>query len=400
MSWRDKLLPSSFRGAQFFFEDTALEGGRRLADHEFPLRDDAYVEDLGKRNRRYHITGYVLSGDDYMPQRDALLSALEAEGEATLNHPYLGLLTVNADSFRMRETRGEGGMARFEMEFVDAGTNPSPTSGEDTANSSFDTGEDTFDQGETDFGNDWSAGSESDFGILLLDQLELALQPLVNWPGIDTSAIADLIADLSGKVADAAAIAAAVRGFFSGFSDAAAAVANVPVDPHFTSRGQRLNENPSYGLAALAQWGNTLAQAIGTHHKELQAAIIALVETSATTALAQLYARTNFAAQDEAHIARDQVTGLLDGLIETASDAGGDDTVAALQNLYAAAANDLTLRGKRVPSTILLSVNDSYPALMLAQRFYGDPERAAELVARNGAVHPLFMPLALEVLTT
>jgi prophage DNA circulation protein len=398
MSWRDNLLAASFRGAAFFFEDTEAEGGRRTVRHEFPYRDTGYAEDMGGKTKEYRLLGYVL-GADYMTARDALERALQMPGSGTLVHPYRGILTVNAEPYRVRESRDEGGMARYELVFVDAGGDPSPTSDEDTASGNIDAGEDTFDQGENDFGNDWSAGSESDFGILLLDELEQALQPLVNWPGIDTSAIADLIADLSGKVADAAAIAAAVRGFFSGFSDAAAAVANVPVDPHFTSRGQRLNENPSYGLAALAQWGNTLAQAIGTHHKELQAAIIALVETCATTALAQLYARTNFAAQDEAHIARDQLTGLLDGLIETASDAGGDDTVAALQNLYAATAHDLTIRGKRVPSTILLSLNDSFPSFTLAQRFYGDPERAAELVVRNGAVHPLFMPRDLEVLT-
>jgi prophage DNA circulation protein len=71
MGWKDNLLPASFRGVAFFYEDTSREGGRRLANHEFPLRDENYLEDLGLRAKVHRIRGYVL-GDDYFSDRDAL----------------------------------------------------------------------------------------------------------------------------------------------------------------------------------------------------------------------------------------------------------------------------------------------------------------------------------------
>lgn len=42
--------------------------------------------------------------------------------------------------------------------------------------------------------------------------------------------------------------------------------------------------------------------------------------------------------------------------------------------------------------------NAPLPALWWAWRLYADPDRAAELVARNGVKHPAFMPVAFEAL--
>ena len=75
--WRGQLLPASFRGVRFLVRQHALATGRRLAVHEFPLRDEAFVEDLGRAPRTFSIAGYVL-GDDYFAQRDALIDACEA----------------------------------------------------------------------------------------------------------------------------------------------------------------------------------------------------------------------------------------------------------------------------------------------------------------------------------
>lgn len=157
MSWRDNLLPASFRGAPFFVNESNLEGGRRLAAHEFPLRDTAFVEDLGLRNRSYKLTGYVIAngdnGLDYFPDRDALIQALETDDSGTLSHPYLGSLTVNVDKYSCRETLEEGGMAIFDLEFVDTGSNPSPVSGNDTQGANEDQAGNMDDQLGGDFGD-------------------------------------------------------------------------------------------------------------------------------------------------------------------------------------------------------------------------------------------------------
>jgi len=159
MSWRDDLLPASFRGVPFFVNDHELALGRRNAEHEFPLRDTGFVEDLGKKNRHYRVIGYVIvvpgSGESYFPDRDALIAALEQGGTGTLSHPYLGELTVNvANDCRVKETLEEGGMATFTMEFIDSGSNPSPVSQQDTQGNS----QNQADQTDQQLGDDFGVG--------------------------------------------------------------------------------------------------------------------------------------------------------------------------------------------------------------------------------------------------
>jgi prophage DNA circulation protein len=114
------LRRASYRGAPFHVEQAAGIGGRRDAVFEFAKRDDPYTEDMGRRARRVVITGYVL-GDDYEAQRTELIRALEAEGAGMLVHPSWGSLRANCNGFTVIENRQKGGMATFEMNFVEAG---------------------------------------------------------------------------------------------------------------------------------------------------------------------------------------------------------------------------------------------------------------------------------------
>lgn len=45
--WRKSLLQAQFRDAKFFTKTTSSDQGRRNAVHEYPLRDLAYIEDMG-----------------------------------------------------------------------------------------------------------------------------------------------------------------------------------------------------------------------------------------------------------------------------------------------------------------------------------------------------------------
>ncbi|QPC44009.1 DNA circularization N-terminal domain-containing protein [Kaustia mangrovi] len=116
MSWRDHLRPASFRGAGFHVDADEFAGGRKAVKHEYPQRDFAYVEDLGRKGRSFPIDGYVI-GPDYLGPLNALISALEGEGPGTLVHPYHGERTVAVTGFRVRHTRDEGGMARISIDF-------------------------------------------------------------------------------------------------------------------------------------------------------------------------------------------------------------------------------------------------------------------------------------------
>ena len=120
MAWKERLQPASFRGIPFEVDSAELGGGRRLARHEYPLRNEPYAEDLGRKARTWTITAFLI-GEDYDLVRNRLLRACEADGPGTLVHPYLGELQVLVESYRVSERKTEGRVARVTMTFAEAG---------------------------------------------------------------------------------------------------------------------------------------------------------------------------------------------------------------------------------------------------------------------------------------
>lgn len=132
MTWRDSLRPASFRGVQFHRDSGNAAGGRRLAPHEFPKRDTPYVEDMGRAARRWVITAYLI-GPNFNFEADDLVDALEAEGPGLLIHPTMGEMRVVSGPYSRVETREKGGMATFELQFLEAGTSGLTRPVEDTS---------------------------------------------------------------------------------------------------------------------------------------------------------------------------------------------------------------------------------------------------------------------------
>jgi prophage DNA circulation protein len=407
MAWQDGLIAASFRGVPFHYKDNEMQGGRRAVTHEFPLRDTAFVEDLGKKNRSYRIEAYV-DGDDYFAQRDALLGALEAGGSGTLAHPYLGQLTVQVLTFKLTEKQSEGRAAFFEINFVDAGSVASPTSSTDTAGGAISACGDANEQLQTSFGLSFSllgfplSVFEAVFDLIetLSGALFAVLSNASSVTSVDSAAY---LTNLSANVGNPTLLAADVVGFCSAFAND---VANsfVPFDDTLSSRGPELPSDPSYGLFSLASWGATLAPLpTGTPAQmraaDNQAAIVSLVQGSAAVALVALYTNTTFTSEEAAEAARDQVIDLLDDLMLAASNDGDDAAVASYASLATATTIDLTKRGKQLPDVVTYTLAGPLPSLALAQRFYGDATRAGELIGRNGAIHPLFFPPSVEALS-
>lgn len=116
--WRDRMQGASFRGVPFLVDDDSVPVGRRTQLHEFPQRDQPFVEDLGRRTRQYKFTAFV-AGDDCLSQRDKLLTALDTPGPGELVHPWFGRMTVTAGECEVSHARNELGMVRFSLEFID-----------------------------------------------------------------------------------------------------------------------------------------------------------------------------------------------------------------------------------------------------------------------------------------
>lgn len=129
--WRDRLVPASFRGVQFHVEAGSRSGGRRLAPHEYPKRDDPYTEDMGRRGRAFGITAYLV-GPGFRAARDALIVALEQEGAGQLVLPTGMSMQVLCGTYNSSERRERGGFVEIDMQFFEAGSQEPSRTTEDT----------------------------------------------------------------------------------------------------------------------------------------------------------------------------------------------------------------------------------------------------------------------------
>lgn len=397
MSWREKLRPGKFRKARFEVEARSggvTAGGRRLALHEYPLRDAPYAEDLGRKAREFSLECFVL-GPDYMAARDALLAELEAPGPGLLVHPYLGTQSVAVRSYTLRESPQEGGLARLTLTFVEAGRAAEPAATVDTASAVGGAATAATSAAAADFAGTFSVEDRPAFisnaAIGIVQELNSDLRAIagriaaVTSPLTQFSAQLDQLGDnLSTLIHTPAALAASITGAlsalegvardvasaFDAYRDLGAFGAGAPVVPTTTPTRQQQADN--------------------------QSALHALVQRVATIEAARSSAQLDFASSANALTARDDLAERIDTLADTASDA----VYAALADVRTAMVKDLTARGALLPRVSRYTPAATLPALVLAYRLHGDATRETEIIARNRVRHPGFVPggVALEVL--
>jgi len=119
-SWSQQLQPGSWRGVGFVLDAGDTVAGRRVAIHEYPYRDDAWAEDLGKLPRRFSIQAFLV-GDDVYQQRDRMLKACEQAGAGTLIHPTLGSIQCVMLEFQCSDRRERGRVVELQFSFIIAG---------------------------------------------------------------------------------------------------------------------------------------------------------------------------------------------------------------------------------------------------------------------------------------
>jgi prophage DNA circulation protein len=131
-SWHQQLQPGSWRGVPFVLDTGDIAAGRRVAIHEYPYRDDAWAEDLGKLPRRFSIQAFIV-GDDCYAQRDQMLRAVEQSGAGTLVHPTLGSIQCVLLEFQCADRRERGRVVELQFSFIVAGDVKYPSTATATA---------------------------------------------------------------------------------------------------------------------------------------------------------------------------------------------------------------------------------------------------------------------------
>lgn len=122
----DHLRPASWRGVPFEVNVDDAEFGRRVVVHEYPQRDKPYVEDLGRKTRKFTLDAWVCAhvenGFDPWGARDALIAAIEEGDVGTLVHPFWGSLQGHISNVKVKQaSTNNGGYVNLLMDFVESG---------------------------------------------------------------------------------------------------------------------------------------------------------------------------------------------------------------------------------------------------------------------------------------
>lgn len=436
--WRDQLQPASFRGVAFEVWSGDLSGhtggARRVAVHQFALRDTPETQDLGRDAGLIRVRAIIV-GDDYITQRQQLVAACRDSGEiGTLVTPTLGRLRVRCTGCRVAEEYTSQGMAVVELQFVEAGLQPGQGARQDTASGLLARIASLLPIIRAAYS--YGALIERDPGVLgplagsMLADAGASLLTSIALPSSIVSGISSAAYAMSAAPTDTDATATAVTSAFNTAAQAmvdapdslsalAAAAAGAPAGTAVDGTDPVIGriaitqpaDDPTYGLAAMATWTSSAAppnpqgiappglpvptgQSVSLAQAQVAtvAALTALMQGAATAAVALIYAQTDWVSADAAQAARETLIALMDAQIDAAADSGNQALALAWTAVETIAVQDLTQRAQALPRLASYAAPASLPAVVLAQRLYQDATRAEELVALNAVPHPLFMP--------
>lgn len=378
MSWRDDLVPASYRNVLFEAIELGGKEGRRLIVDEHPEIDDIVTDDLGAKAKTFRLRCFV-SGDDYLDQRDALLGALRRPGVGDLVHPWRGRLRVRVADVEYTHDAG-GGFCTIDVDFVEA-------------------------------------GAERTLPILAVDEPATAAAAAVTATAatvvrIDAAGVAVMALPLYRPL---------VLGtlFVSELSDLSAILG--PLSSGVTlldvlDLGQQAatGENIAVALALADDVGRLLAYARRRSPYVLVTSGASPSETAAEAGRAELWlglrvlcltracdlaAGATYLSADDA----EQALGLVAGeLADALLDVVDTDMYLSLIELRTATTDALVGAAERLPRLRTQALSVPLPALVVAYDLYGSDElteREAEVVQLNGVGHPGFVVGPLEVLS-
>lgn len=397
MAWRDGLLSGSFKGVPFKLDGhDGGDGGRRAVTHEFPQRDTPYTEDLGKEAGKYTISAYVI-GNDYMAQRDALLLVCRTPGAGVLVHPYLGIKTVMCTGCTVAETTREGRLARFTLTFVESGVAAFPGVFDEPALAASVTAGQLAASANSDFVEAFNVAGFQQYVRSDAESLVIQAAETVKAATATLSANSVKRSQFNAQVTNLENSASTLVSDPESLVDSLVAVLT-DINTIFTEPAGRRN-----ALAEIHDNFNiTLVDAINQTGSRVQQranglAIKTLVRSVSLSEMIVAALTAEYETLDQATAMRIDLIDRIDAVIDAVS----DDVFTDLTGLRSQVIRGLPPQVHDLPRLITIQLAQSEPSLVVAYRRYKDAARGAEIVDRNGARHPGFLPgrTDLEVLS-
>lgn len=448
--WSEHLHPASFRGVPFAVLTAEGVFGRRQAIHEYPYRDTAWIEDLGRATRRLTIRGFLIQSSglynapDVMTQRDSLIAACEMPDAGTLVHPTLGEMTVSIpeSGLRLNEGAESGRVFEFTLTIIESGLRVfSVTSSADAVSS---------------IQSSWfglASKSVATFIATVKGEIRSVTQTIrtlkstaafwvnmVNSTTSEATNLGNVLRSTLGRDRYGRFNHGTVGGSVSG------ATASVSTQSDTTNLSALVAQRMAVsveGRTSLVAASDALKEAatVAAHANAVLAVVNAILASGASTldlirmmqeltainddtfrpnpgdsntaaasyqliivlcAGAMVFAASQYQPEsyDDAVDILTRVCDVVDGAALSAADTGNDEVYQSLMTLRESIVTLLQQTGANLSRVEIVNFNRSLPALNLANRLYQDARRGDALVKMAVPVHPAFMPLRFKALNS
>ena len=398
MGWRDRLQPASFRGVAFFVDADDASFGRRTQIHEYPQRDKASADDLGRAAREFSISAFLV-GDDFMSARDKLIDAIELGGTGVLIHPFYGTRTVVvSEKVRVSHRKENGGYCEFQLSFTEAG-DPAFPQAKDRSQTMASRAADglsaaslggfikKFDvNGYPQFVSDAALGNVNTAVTVTQNGMRLAQPGYVQ--GLFTPASILSTPELVG---------AGVTGVFANSTTLFDTADKLKSDRE-KSKFYAGHANAALNLQSQLPHKSGRDTANTATRRQMidnENAVNSLVRQQALSNAVGVTALMPIIAQDDALALRKRIGDAIDAELLTAD----DDVIDALMELRSQSYRDLTDRSRGTARMLTVTPRLPVPAAVMAYDLYEDTTRMDEIITRNRIANPAFVSGSVQVLS-
>jgi len=387
--WRERLETASYKGVEFFIESSERGVGRRVPSFEYPKRDVPSTDDLGRKQRTFSFSAYVL-GEEYFEKRDQLIDALESEGAGELVHPYYGVQNVRCTECSIAETKDEGGMARFSLSFIEAGTVAFPSASADKLSQLTTASDGLIEESRGAFSTIFSVAGAPGYVVesateIVEDTVDFIEDNgnLVNKASITASELAYSLINLRANVND---LILAPEKLAQRFTDSIELLSGVWEDTKtaakkLTGMAERLPGD----TITLPDNPTTTRE----REKDNNEAVGTLRRRACIANAAKKAADSDWQSYTDAILNRRRLLDAIDAeLLTTTSDAVYEKLIelrALLVDLVPSPDRDL-------PDLKTVQFKQTLPSLVIAYKVYGNIDQEQDIIDRNAIKNPCFIP--------
>jgi len=389
------LWPASYKGVPFRVEQDSIDDGRRLAVHEFPHRDDPFVEDMGRKAGAFEITAYVV-GEASTGQAGAIKALALQKGAGPLVMPLDGVMSAHLKEVKRAWSKDKLGYVAFTLSFVREGAKSALVSVASLAQLVFDAA-DAAVSALAGFAlrieTDGAPAIVGEAGVSELAALPVALESARVAAPVDPEASRTIFLALADRLAAAPAArdALAADWFIAAAQDVrdlADAIEPVAADRALVDVAAGFPELPTGGLYIGPTINLRAAANVSEARRFSRAAVM--------IARAEAMARRTFADRPAAMAARAGIFAAFAAELNAAADQRDDDTYAALGAARGALADWFAETIVDLKPIVLARLPGHMPAHVVAWRLYGAVDRVDDLVSRNRVKHPGYLPTTIE----